>query len=482
MKRILLSLLCTAHFFGIAAQSKDGTLDSLYSSLPEALVKGDRPIVKAEKGKLVYDLPYIVRDLPVDNAYDAIKELPGVLENNGSFSLAGKGVATIIDGKVTNMTQEQLNALLKSIPASAIANAEVMYNAPARYQVRGGVINIILKRADGSMAPVSGEVAGKWKYSERHSFEERASVIFSRGKFSGDILYSHAHGQTFRESGSESHHTLNDGTVHKITDASVQQGRGYHHSWRAGGDYNIAEKHSISGVYTGSYSETCSQSATSGTWNTVADYFTIREMHNARLDYRAPFGLSAGVEMMLYKAPMAQSLDNPDGSNMLTAEDSQRIVRWKAFVSQEHATKRGWGINYGVIFNASSDDIWQRYSGPGELPEDMASIQEESILNIYAGFNKSFGNKLMLDVSLAAERYHTAIWKKWDLYPNASLVYMPSDDHLLQLSLSSNRNYPEYWAVKNAVSISSGGYSEITGNPDLAPSSSYNAPLVYPLS
>ena len=39
------------------------------------------------------------------------------------------------------MTQEQLNTLLKSIPAGRIEKAEVMYSAPARYQMRGAMIN-----------------------------------------------------------------------------------------------------------------------------------------------------------------------------------------------------------------------------------------------------------------------------------------------------------------------------------------------------
>ena len=109
--------------------------------------------------------------------FDAIKELPGVTERDGSFTLAGRGVKVVIDGKVTNMSSELLNALLKSIPASSIANAEVMYSAPARYLVRGAMINITLKKADASIAPVVGEVGGKWQYDNRHAFQERASLI-----------------------------------------------------------------------------------------------------------------------------------------------------------------------------------------------------------------------------------------------------------------------------------------------------------------
>ncbi|MDY5823241.1 MAG: signal protein, partial [Candidatus Coprenecus sp.] len=121
MKRTLFIIVFTALCLNARAQSKDEKLDSLYYSLPEAMVIGEKPIVKADKGKLIYDLPHIIKDLPVDNVFDAIKELPGVTEKDGSFTLAGRGVKVVIDGKVTNMSSEQLNTLLKSIPASSIA-------------------------------------------------------------------------------------------------------------------------------------------------------------------------------------------------------------------------------------------------------------------------------------------------------------------------------------------------------------------------
>lgn len=38
------------------------------------------------------------------------------------------------------------------------------------------------------------------------------------------------------------------------------------------------------------------------------------------------------------------------------------------------------------------------------------------------------------------------------LYPVANLTYMPAAGHVLQLSLSSDKEYPEYWSVQNSIS------------------------------
>ena len=157
MKRIYLTFVFAgAVCFQVAAQNvdedrilsadslitMDGRLDSLYRSLPEVMVVGERPVVKAMQGKLVYDLPRLIQNFAVDNAYDAIKELPGVSEMNDNLTLGGKSVTVVLDGKVTTMTQEQLNTLLKSIPAGRIEKGEVIiYGMHISPYEKGNIFN-----------------------------------------------------------------------------------------------------------------------------------------------------------------------------------------------------------------------------------------------------------------------------------------------------------------------------------------------------
>ena len=124
----------------------DARIDSLYRNLPEVMIMGERPVVKASAGKLEYDMPRMIQNRPIDNVYEALKELPGVTEQDGKLTLGMQGVTVVLDGKVTNMSTEQLYALLKSMPADRIERVEVMYNAPARYQVRGAWVCIKSRR------------------------------------------------------------------------------------------------------------------------------------------------------------------------------------------------------------------------------------------------------------------------------------------------------------------------------------------------
>lgn len=74
---------------------------------------------------------------------------------NDALTLGGQPVTVVINGKVTTLSVEQLSTLLKSMPVSRIEKAEVMYSAPARYQVRGPMINLILTSGMGK-EPSSG--------------------------------------------------------------------------------------------------------------------------------------------------------------------------------------------------------------------------------------------------------------------------------------------------------------------------------------
>ena len=151
MKRIYLLLVfaCISIIMNAQIMVNDTMalfLDSLLMELPEIMVTGERPVVKAEEGKLVYDLPRLVNNLPVDNAMDAIKELPGIVDIGNGLKLAGQNINIVINGKVSSLTPEQLHELLRSIPVSHIEKAEVMYSAPARYQGRCPMVNLVLKK------------------------------------------------------------------------------------------------------------------------------------------------------------------------------------------------------------------------------------------------------------------------------------------------------------------------------------------------
>ena len=114
---LVLSLFACALSYaqGKVNTSDSLSIDSLYRELPELVVKGERPTVKLERGKLVYNMQLLLEKLPADNAYDAITNIPGISAADGSLSLVGANVTLIIDGKASTLSQAQAIAKLNTM-------------------------------------------------------------------------------------------------------------------------------------------------------------------------------------------------------------------------------------------------------------------------------------------------------------------------------------------------------------------------------
>lgn len=318
---------------------------------------------------------------------------------------------------------------------------------------------------------------------------ERASLLYSGHKFSADFLYSYSHGRNYFLTDKEALHALSDGTIHPISTNESQRSRSNRHNLRLAGDYVFAANHQLSVTYNAQFVNGFNLSTVDGTQISNARTRMTDQLHNARLDYHMPFGWKAGVEYTYYHSPSSQLLHSRMGSDELDfrVKDSQRINRWKLFLSGEHDLGNGWGMNYGAVYTTSLDNSHQYYHDP-ETDEiisgnsNMKSRRREQTLNFYAGFNKAFGDKLSLDASLAAEQFHTTVWNEWSLYPTFNINYAPAPGNVWQLSLSSDKSYPDYWATQDAVSYMGGGYSEIHGNPYLKPEINYQLQLTYVLN
>ncbi|MDY6266753.1 MAG: outer membrane beta-barrel protein [Prevotella sp.] len=465
------------------AQSKNDsiTFDSIAHNLPEILVKGERPIAVVHGSAITYDLNRMIEKKGVTNIYDAIKELPGVTEAGENFMLANRNVTISLNGKVLSLTSEQMTQFLKSLPASRIDKADVMYSAPAKAHVREALINIRLRKETSNGAPLEGE--GVVAYNQQHNakFGERASILYNKGKFSLDAMFLHSHGKEYQVTEQETHHKLDDGNVYDINNEEKRSVKMFGHDYHVGAEYDFADNHNISFSYQGSYNHRDINQLYTG--SVFGCTFTNHRtwLQNARLDYQAPFGLKVGIETTYYHDPENQNLSstNPNGSLNFIVDNDQRVNTWHYYLSQEHQLKSNWSLNYGIWYRQSVNHSLQYYEG-----QDSAIYlrQTENVVNVYAGFSKNWNNRFILDASLATEYYNSPQWHKWNLYPTFNLTYVPNSTNVWVLSLTSDRKYPEYWAMNNFTVYSNGGYDEITGNPYLKPAKEYSANLVWVLN
>ena len=158
--------------------------------LNEVVVKGEKSQIRSRDGSMVVDLPSIVRNKPVSNILEALTYLPGVSSDGGMLSLAGAGtVSIILNGEPTDMSVETLYQLLYSMPVDKLKNVEIMYAAPAKYHVKGAVINVILKTPT-PLDGLQGQLRAGYEQTHRPSYGAGAAATYALKKCTFAMNYS----------------------------------------------------------------------------------------------------------------------------------------------------------------------------------------------------------------------------------------------------------------------------------------------------
>ena len=254
-------------------------------------------------------------------------------------------------------------------------------------------------------------------------------------------------------------------------------------------NYAFSKNHRLDVAYTGHWDKRCSNSNTTGSSISGMHHDSHEYLHNVDVNYSLPFGLTLNGSYTYYRTPQQQALDGTmhtdesmsETERNLTSGSEQTINKWMFTADQTHLLAHGWGLSYGVKGQFTSNKSYQTtIDKDGTIqPNGTSSVDNnERIWNIYAGFSKQINKVLSLEASVAAEQYHSPIWDKWRIYPTLNALWHVNDNHLLNLSFSSNSEFPSYWSTMSNVFYSS-TYSEIHGNPDLKPYSYYNVNLMW---
>lgn len=118
-----------------------------------------KPLVEFKNGNTILNVENST--LAAGNsAYDLLKRAPGVsIDNNNNISIQGKrGVKIMIDGRMQQLSPDQLANMLQSMSAEGISTIEIMKNPSVKYDAEGtaGIIQIKTKKA--KLVGVNGNV------------------------------------------------------------------------------------------------------------------------------------------------------------------------------------------------------------------------------------------------------------------------------------------------------------------------------------
>ena len=447
-------------------------------ALAEIIVKAERPYVKAENGRLTYNLSLLPGNRTTNNAYEAITKLPGVQPNRGSLTLAGTEKLTILlNGKPTTMDAGQIENLLRNTPTDRVEKAEVMYSAPPEYHVKGAVINIVLKRPDDYS--FQGEINADYKNQYFNSGEMNANFHYSTPKIALVVVYSANNVHNMEYMNLYSRHALAE-QVYPIEQNEQLRSKYWKHSLQTSFAYNFSDKSHISISYTGDYiPDQHNNSRTTGNFQTGnVDKYVDSRMHNITLQYQSAFGLNIGGDYTYYRSDNNQHLHTlfqsgeQNGFDMVSG---QKINRYSIYADQKHPLAKGWNMGYGASFRLAKDYDYQTYNQvTGDLiTQDIQSDLTEQTTNFYLSIGKNTQTGVSFSLSATGEFYTIGNYRQWAVYPQASFTYSLNPKHTFQLSLSTDKTYPGYWAMQSSVNHLN-GYTELHGTSGLKPMTTYS--------
>ena len=227
------------------------SLDAVYLSLQNRQLKGvvvtaARPFIVQSADKLTLH----VAESPVaagSTAYDVIARAPGVIaDNNGNLQVRGRSVAVYLDGRRSNLGQEELKNLLGSMASSSIDKVEIMVNPSAKYDAQGGaVINIVTVRSknlgtNGLLTAGSG--AGRFgRFNTGLSLNHRTKKTNIYGSWDNIFNRQYYHNRSIRYLS----------PALSISEAEYDVRTRNNHSYKAGIDYDVNKSTSMGILFRG---------------------------------------------------------------------------------------------------------------------------------------------------------------------------------------------------------------------------------------
>jgi hypothetical protein len=118
-----------------------------HHALAEVKVTAAKPFIEQQADKLVLN----VAASPIaagGTAADLLGRAPGVLEQGSGYQLRGKTVTVMLDGKLTNLSGDELKNMLAALPANSLDKVELIANPSAKYDASAAaIVNLVTTKS-----------------------------------------------------------------------------------------------------------------------------------------------------------------------------------------------------------------------------------------------------------------------------------------------------------------------------------------------
>ncbi|WP_149207924.1 TonB-dependent receptor domain-containing protein [Flavobacterium johnsoniae] len=483
------------------------------TNLGEVVIQTKKKTVEQKIDRVVYNVENNI-SVTGGDALTAINTAPGVVVQNNVINILGKGASRVmIDGRMIELSGEELNSYLKSISANDIKSIEVIANPPAKYEANGtgGIINIILKKG----------IRDSWKNATTISYDQnkygiytlRNSFFYNKNKFR--FAFS-GNGRIGNTNNTEDLDIYYPTGLWELRDVSKQKENSI--SGRFSLDYDISDKTTIGFQYLNeSYNPDMNSNTVISIFNNSNSIDSVlinkgfnnkysgSQTYNAHLISKLDSigrKVSVDVDYFTYDSKFDKNFTAksylPDGTYQNTNQaarnnSNQNIDNFSLKADFEHPMQ-AVNLSYGgkVSFVKSNSDVfyYNTISGSEVLDPNQSNVFEykENNQAVYLNGNKKINDKFSVQLGFRLENTQTNGYSatldqevKNDylkLFPSLYLDYQLNDNHGFNFTYGKRINRPGFGLLNPFRSyINSNSYSE--GNPFLRPSFSNNFDFTY---
>ena len=483
-------------------------LEESANKLNEVLVVGNRPFVERRVDRYVVNVGSHIMTAG-RNALDVLRNTPGVLvQSDGSITVAGNVAEIWMDGRPSNLSGDQLKALLTSTQGETIDRIEVITNPSSRYDAAGagGIVNIRSKKS--LQYGINGSVNAGYVQSRVDVENAGLQLNFRNERLNlfGNYGTSRHNGtwdlrQTNTIETPEGMARFDEHSVNKTTKANITQ------QLRAGVDFFLSPQSTL-GFLVNGYENGKSNRTTSGqTQITPAyegvDHTAILSHNTDEVDgvqfnanyvqtFRLPGRqLNIDVDYGRFNSAPSQHISNTyyNAANGLSREPEQLhhanpqsidIYSAKSDYTQplSEKLKLETGLKYSrsKTDNDLRSDVWADGQWEADRERSNRFVYSEQIYAAYLNLLGSWGKwnaqaGLRGEYTLfKGEQHATGAANDssyLNLFPTLYVTYRPGQ-YTLGISYSRRLRRPGY-AQLNPFELKTGAYSYYEGNPYLTP-------------
>lgn len=482
-------------------------------NLKEVSIVYKKKMVEYKADRLVFNVENSVAATG-GTAVNAISAAPGVMVQNNSISMLGKGASRVmIDGRMIELTGQELINYLASIPAEDIKSIEVMTNPPAKYEARGegGLINIILKK--GQM--------DSWRNSTSLTYDQatygfatlRNSFLYNKNKLK---FSASAGGRLGNQWVSEGLDTYYPKGLWELRTAGKQKQNNA--SGALNFDYDLSARTTVGVQYLGNYNRpdrndfthTNIRNTTNGI-DSILKNTGVNALHANSNSYNAhsifkldTLGRKLSFDMDFFT--YGSGVDNnfaaktylPGGKYLNTVQSarnisSQDVRNTSIKVDMEHPLK-AINLSYGAkisFINSTAAIQYLNTINGNQVPDPSRSNAfdyKERNQAVYLNGTKNINEQLSLQFGLRLENTQTEGMSQTlnqkntnnylKLFPTFYLSWKQNENNSFLFNYGRRINRPSFENLNPFRSyINSSSYSE--GNPFLKPSFNDNFDFTY---